>query len=47
MLKKTRILDGQNRIFHHLGDVLNGRQITALFTKLADQCIVSRVDTKR
>ena len=38
MLIKAGVLNGQHRIFHHLGNLPNGRQIAPLFAIFTNQC---------
>src|SRR5690606_21043709 len=47
VLEKTRIFDGQDRIFHHLWNVLEWEQISALFAKLTDQLAIGCQNPQR
>ncbi|MCY1234934.1 hypothetical protein D9M68_627260 [compost metagenome] len=44
---ETVVLDRQDGLFHHVGDLGDRHEVAALFAELADQHIVCRVDPQR
>jgi hypothetical protein len=47
VLVKARVLNRQDRVFHHLGDVFEGREVAPLFAELANLLALYRIDAHR
>ena len=47
VLVKARVLNGQDRVFHHLRNVFEGREVAPLFAKFANLLAFYRVDAHR
>ncbi len=47
MLKKARVFDRQDGVFHHLGNFIDGQQVASLLPELADQLSIRREHAKR
>lgn len=46
VLVEAVVLDGQYRVLHHLRDLFDGREVAALFAKLAHQLAIFRENTQ-
>ena len=47
MLVKARVFNRQDGVFHHLRNFFDGREVSAFFTKFANDSAIGGVNTQR